>query len=108
MDAVIGFSDAADGPDLETLLSHFDEGVRTPSLFYIEPALVYARQLANTRSRTSPIDKALQTLNMRLQNGYEPEWELLLSGSGQEIEFGEEFERLCHEIMCPLWSAVDE
>ena len=108
MDAVIGFSDAADGPDLEALLSCFDEGVRTPSSFYIEPALDYARQLANKRSRTSPIDKALQTLNMRLQNGYEPEWELLLSGSGEGIEFGEEFERLCQEIMCPLWSAVDE
>lgn len=108
MDAVVGFSDAADGPALETLLSLFDEGVRTPSSFYVEPALDYVRQLANKRSRTSPIDKALQTLNMRLQNGYEPEWELLLSGSGEEIEFGEEFVRLCHEIMCPLWSAVDE
>jgi len=108
MDAVIGFSDAAEGPDLETLLSLFDEGVRTPSSFYIEPALDYARQLANTRSRTLPIDRAFQTLNLRLQNGYEPEWELLFSGSGEEIEFGAEFERLCHEIMCPIWSAADE
>lgn len=108
-DTVIGFSDAADGPDLETLLSHFDKGCRAPSPFFIEPAFAYAGQLANTRSRTSPIDKASQTLNIRLQNGYEPEWELLHSGSGGEkVGLGEEFERFCHEIMCPVWSAVDE
>jgi len=108
MDRVVSFSKYAEGPDLAALFNHFIEGSRAPSLFFIEPAFVYASQLANKRSRTSPIEKALQTLNTRLQNGYEPEWELLLSGSGVELVFGEDFERFCHEIMCPVWSAADE
>ena len=108
MDRVVSFSKLAEGPDLGTLLNHFIEGGRAPSLFFIEPAFVYASQLANKRSRTSPIEKALQILNTRLQKGYEPEWELLLSGSGEELVFGEDFERFCHEIMCPVWSAADE
>ncbi len=107
-DRVIAFSDAAERPDLEMLLNHFAEGCRAPSPFFVEPAFSYAGQLANTRARTSPLDKALLTLNTRLQNGYEPEWQLLLSGSGEEVGLGPEFERLCHEIMCPVWSVVDE
>jgi exodeoxyribonuclease V gamma subunit len=108
MDSVVSFNDVADGPDLGTLLSLFDEGVRAPAMIFIEPAFDYAKQLANRRSRTSPIDKAVQTLSMRLEKGYEPEWELLFSGCGKEVELGEDLERLCQEIMCPLWSGVDE
>ncbi len=43
-------------------------------MLFIEPAFAYARQLTNTRSRLSPLDKAVQTLKKRLENGYEPEW----------------------------------
>jgi hypothetical protein len=107
VDKVVCFNNVAAGPDLETLLRYYNEGVRAPSYFFVEPAFVYASQLANRRSRTAPIDKALQALKLRLQNGYEPEWELLFSGSGEEIEIGGDFERLCNQIMCPLWSAVD-
>lgn len=108
MDRVIGFRGIAEGPDLETLLSLFAEGCRAPSPFFVEPAFAFAGQLANTRSRTLPLDKALQTLNVRLQNGYEPEWELLFSGSVGEVGLGVEFEQFCHEIMCPILRAVDE
>jgi exodeoxyribonuclease V gamma subunit len=108
MDTIVGFSGADCGPDLGVLLSHYEEGCRAPSQFFIEPAFAYSRQLANDRSRTPPLDKALQILTTRLQNGYEPEWELLLGSSGEDIGLGAEFERLCHEIMCPIWSAADE
>ena len=108
MDRVIDFNDTAGGPDLEILLSNFDMGCRIPSALFIEPAFDFAKQLANKRSLTSPVDKAQQTMNHRLQKGYEPEWQLLLSGSGEEVELGPEFERLCQEIMCPIWSGVDE
>ncbi len=107
MDSIIGFNDTAGGPDLETLLRNFDNGCRAPSAFFIEPAFDFARQQAKKTS-VSPVDKAQKTMNQRLLNGYEPEWQLLFSGSGEEIALGPEFERLCHEIMCPIWSSVDE
>jgi len=108
MDHIVGFDAGSDGPDLATLLLHFSDGCRAPSPFYIESALAYARQLANERSRVLPLDKALQTLNTRLQNGYEPEWELLLRGREEEDRLGDDFEQLCREIMCPLWDAPGE
>jgi exodeoxyribonuclease V gamma subunit len=114
VDCIIGFSDAVGSgylPGLDMLLTHFDEGCRAPSQFFIEPAFTYAKQLANTRARTSPLDKALQTLQTRLENGYEPEWKLLFGNSGasaQDAIVIPEFERFCQEIMFRIWSAVDE
>jgi hypothetical protein len=46
-------------------------------------------------------------LNSRLDNGYEPEWELLLGGDGQNAQFKGEFERHCEEIMCRIFGAAD-
>lgn len=114
MDTIVGFgTDAGFGtlPDLEALLTHFDEGCCAPSQFFVEPAFAYAEQLANTRARTSPLDKALQTLQDRLEKGYEPEWKLLLGYSGADVQDAiviSEFERFCNEIMFRIWSAVDE
>lgn len=111
LDTVVGFSGdacAAMSPDLEALLSHFDKGCREPSALYVEPAFVYARQPANPRSRTSPLDKAMQTLNVFLEKGYEPEWALLHSGSDGQLEFIAEFEQICQAIMSPIWSAANE
>jgi exodeoxyribonuclease V gamma subunit len=107
-DTVVGFGSAADSPDLEKLITLFVEGCLAPSRLYIEPAFAYARQLANKRSRSQPIDKALQVFTTRLENGYEPEWELLLRGSGEEIVPGALFEPLCLEIMCSILGAADE
>jgi exodeoxyribonuclease V gamma subunit len=114
MDCIVGFGGSAGSgtlPDLDILLTHFDQGCRAPSQFFVEPAFAYAEQLANTRARTSPLDKALQTLQARLENGYEPEWKLLLGNGGasaQDAIVIPEFERFCQEIMFPVWSAVDE
>jgi len=106
VDGVVAFNGVSDGADLTTLLAHFDAGCRGPSPFFVEPALSYARQEANEQARTPPLEKALQELNRRLDKGYEPEWELLLGGSGHDTQFMVEFERLCREIMCPIWEAA--
>lgn len=107
-DTVVGFNSVADGPDLEELLNVFADGCSAPSPFLIEPAFAYARQQAGQNNRSLPLDKAVQSFIHRLDNGYEPEWELLLSGSGEEIRFGAEFEHLCLQIMCPVWETADE
>jgi exodeoxyribonuclease V gamma subunit len=107
VDGLAAFNGAGDGADLATLLAHFDAGCRGPSSFFVEPALSYARQEASDQARTPPLEKALQELNSRLAKGYEPEWELLLGGSGKNCQFMVKFERLCREIMCPIWGATD-
>jgi exodeoxyribonuclease V gamma subunit len=107
LDRIVGFGDGADGPGLETLLGHFDRGSRAPSPFFVEPAFIYAGQQAGGRSRIPPVDKARQELTRRLEHGYEPEWQLLLGGGGDETLPVVEFERLCREIMCPIWKAAN-
>ncbi len=99
LDMVISFDGDVDGPDLEEMLIHFDAGCRAPSPFYIEPAFAYATQLANARSKVSPLDKAVQTFNRNLEKGYEPELQLLLSDSDEDADVWLEFERLCQDIM---------
>jgi len=108
MDRVIGFGEEAVGPDLISLLHCFSAGCRAPSPLFVEPAFDYAVQLANPRAKTPPLDKAQRTLIRRLENGYEPEWELLFRGRKTGDLLGVEFEQLCHEIFCPLWSGADE
>jgi exodeoxyribonuclease V gamma subunit len=107
MDRVVVFNHTAKGPDLLTFLRHFGEGCQSPSMLFIEPAFAYALQQTNPLSRLSPIDKALQTLNKRLENDYEPEWALLFGESGGDFLAVDDFERLCQEIMCRVWSAAD-
>ncbi|TKB25767.1 exodeoxyribonuclease V subunit gamma [Desulfopila sp. IMCC35006] len=94
-------------PDLDSLLDGFAEGCREPSLLYIEPAFVYARQQANPKAYIPPIDKARQLLVQSLEKGYEPEWQLLLGAQGEKVILGNAFEQLCQEIMCPVWGAAD-
>jgi exodeoxyribonuclease V gamma subunit len=110
VDGLVVFKNVVDGfdeVDLASLLAHFDSGCRGPSLFFVEPAFVYARQAAGDRASTPPLEKALKELNSRLDNGYEPEWELLLGGDGQNAQFKGEFERHCEEIMCRILGAAD-
>ncbi len=108
MDTIVGFEGAANSPDLGQFINLFIEGCLAPCPLYIEPAFAYARQLANNRSRSQPIDKALQVFTTYLEKGYEPEWELLLRGSGVENVPGALFERLCLEVMCSILGAANE
>ncbi len=107
VDGTIAFDGPAAGPELATLLAYFDAGCRAPSPFFVEPALSYARQAANDRAKTLPLEKAIQEFTRRLDKGYEPEWQLLLGGSWEDGQLFIEFERLCQEIMCPIWDVAD-
>ncbi len=107
MDAQHCFFDCQPKPDLEKYVHHFVEGCRRPSPLYLEPAFAYAKQEDNKRANISPLEKAEATLQQRLENGYEPEWELLLSGMEGGRYLGEEFEQLCHEFIIPVWKEAN-
>ena len=94
-------------PDLEYMLDTFAEGCRSPSLLYVEPAFVYARQQASARASVAPINKARQAFVQSLEKGYEPEWQLLLGDQEIDSILGDEFEQLCQAILCPIWRAAD-
>lgn len=107
-ETIVTFSGADRQPGLDRLLSLFAAGCCSPSALYVEPAYAYARQQSNNRAKSSPLDKSVQDLNLRLQNGYEPEWQLLLGEASGENVLGAEFELLCKEIVCPIWGGQDD
>jgi exodeoxyribonuclease V gamma subunit len=100
-DQIVRFSHDGTGPELEKLLDIFVAGCHRPSRFFIEPALVYSRQMLADRARISPLDKAEQEIKKALDKGYEPAWEQLFGREGEMI-LDDEFEGFCHDIMVPL------
>lgn len=105
-DHCLGFDQTAQGPSLLSLLDHFAEGRIQISPLFVEPALAYAEQLGSSRAQLSPLVKAEKTLLYRLENGYEPELELLFRGVTEGF-LGAAFEKVSQEIMCPLWSLAN-
>ena len=103
---VFTFSSTDSNPGLELLLDYFVAGSHMPSQFYVEPALSYCRQMTASRSKLSPLDKSIDAMDHILEKGYEPAWSLLLQGHDPASVLGDEFERLCLEIMHPIWSAA--
>lgn len=92
---------------LKSILDIFKEGNSRALPLYVEPAFVYAKQLASSRGRVPPIEKAWQQAQYSLENGYEPEWELLLGDSENPFVSGSEFEQLVHRVMVPIREAAD-
>lgn len=107
LDGVVGFSGTAGMPDLETLIKHYFRGCQSPSSLFVEPALIYARQSMSVRTRVPPIEKALQFMQIALENGYEKEWELLYGATLSEDTLGPDFQQLCEELMCPILESID-
>jgi len=84
---------------LSQLVDLFRRGVREPIHLYVEPSFSYANQLKKKTSQKTPLQVGLESLQNRLEKGYEPEWELLFSSRefDQDLETG--FETLSLEIM---------
>ena len=106
LDHAIGFTDRDKGPDLLRVLTLFAESGRRPLPLFLEPALAYAQQEANPKARSSPLDKAIAVYKTKMDNGYEPEWQLLYGDSPAEEVLDSEFVALCQEIICPLWRSI--
>lgn len=91
-------------PKLVTLLSYYKLGCTSPIPFYVEPAFAYVKQLTSKRARIPPLAKAVEKLQVILDSGYQPEWELLLEGG---VAFDTvEFEHLATSLLLPVWEAV--
>lgn len=103
---VFTFSVVEDGPSLSSLLDLYHAGQSCPSQLYVEPALVYARQMRG-RGKISPLDKARAKLSEQIEKGYEPELQLLLQNQDQDSFLGETFEQLATDIMCSLLEVCD-
>ncbi len=84
------------------LLEIYLQGWEQPSPFWIEPAFAYVRQLDRAGARKSPLEVAKEKLQYVLDNGYEPEWSLLLRNR-QETALGQEFVTLCESVLYPIW-----
>ncbi len=106
-DHIIGFDGQSEGPELKRLIALFAEGYCRPLPLFLEPSFAYARQEANPKARSTPIEKALAVYRTRMEKGYEPEWALLYGSRAAEEVLDAEFLDLCREILCVLWSAAD-
>lgn len=107
-ETVVSFNQGTGDPTLERLAELFAYGCRAPLQLYVEPAYAYAAQAVKTRARLSPLEKAQQAFIYSLDEGYEPEWELLLGTRCGENVLGGTFERLCQEIVVPILGQADE
>jgi hypothetical protein len=64
--------------------------------------MAYAEQFAK-KGKGNPHAKAVSTYKYALDNGYEPEWELLYSHTENEDILGEEFVRLSEWFYASVW-----
>jgi exodeoxyribonuclease V gamma subunit len=102
LDTIISFDGQNQGPELMRLLELFAENCCRPLPLFLEPALAYARQAVNPKSRTTPMDKALGVYRVSMEKGYQPEWTLLYGDQPAEEVLDAEFLDLCREIFCVL------
>lgn len=107
LDTITSFDEKSQGPELMRLLELFAEGRCRPLPLFLEPALAYARQEVNPKSRSAPIDKALAVYRVSMEKGYQPEWTLLYGDKPAEEVLDAEFLVLCREIFCVLLGGAD-
>lgn len=97
--------------DLERWLDIYQTGQLEPSPLFVEPALAYLTQAVNARARKSPLDAAKTALMKQFDGDYNPELTLLYRGM-PDIEslitdlISEPFDKLCTELLLPLWSEL--
>ncbi|MCF8056305.1 MAG: exodeoxyribonuclease V subunit gamma [Desulfocapsa sp.] len=92
--------------DLEILLALFLKGQQTPSPLLLEPVMAFARQQEKTEKggKGVPLEKAVADYQKSLEQGYEPEWELLYQGQDSNTVMGQEFVDICHWFYGSVWS----
>lgn len=95
--------------DLKMLGDLFLQGQQAPSPLLLEPAWAYVEQLAKTSrsGKGSPWGKAAGSYVYSLEQGMEPEWDLLYQGQSTEMVLGQEFVDLCEWFFQSIWSRAN-
>ncbi len=95
--------------DLKILGALFLQGQQAPSPLLLEPAWAYVEQLAKTSrsGKGSPWAKAAGSYAYTLEQGMEPEWDLLYQGQSTEMVLGQEFVDCCEWFFQSIWSRAN-
>ncbi|HID69606.1 MAG TPA: exodeoxyribonuclease V subunit gamma [Desulfobacterales bacterium] len=95
--------------DLQELLSLFLQGQQAPSMLLPEPVLAYAREREKFEEtgKGDPLFKAKQSFSRSLEQGYEPEWELLYQYQTYDNLFGQEFLETANWFYDSIWRRAD-
>ncbi len=95
---------------LSLLADLFTDGCCRVSDLLIEPAFSYARQhclqRASARVKKEPMEVARHVYVKSIDNQYIPEWNLLYRNQAAETVLNHEFERLCRQLLIPLWETA--
>lgn len=98
--------------DLLHFIDIYRLGQKQPDAFFVEAALAYIRQaykLENgNRATKSALDTAKEQLLRALEQPYEPELRRLYTAGDVDLALGESFERLCRELLQPVWDATQQ
>lgn len=93
-------------PDLEQMLDLFQEGNRAPSYLFPKAALAYVRQRVSKQAKIPPLVVARRILETDLEKGYEADVALLFRGQEEEL-LGPKFEKICADVVEPIWRAIN-
>jgi exodeoxyribonuclease V gamma subunit len=96
---------------LEQLVSVYYQGLKNPTILWVNIALEYVKQAhklnTSTRSTTSARKVAVDKLKLSLETDYELEFRRLY-GQTEDIStlFSTEFQTFCETVLAPLWSSL--
>ena len=94
--------------ELEYFVGLYQRGCEQPSSLLIEPAFRYAQQVMKNKGtgRTEPIEAAAKYFNEAIEKRYDQAWELLYRNMNPVDILGEEFVRICEELIVPLLEKI--
>ena len=109
-DATITIADGCGSlDDLSQVVELYHAGCRQPSSLYTEAAFSYCQQnLVNRcRGRTSPLAKAIKTLDRQIVNGFAEELSILFTDPRGSVLLDDEFVALCNDFLLPVMEQVE-
>ncbi|PIE68529.1 MAG: exodeoxyribonuclease V subunit gamma [Deltaproteobacteria bacterium] len=92
---------AATDLSFDHLVKLWQQGRRQPLPLYTEPAFIFARHYIDGKGNS--LAKAVQSAQYSIDNGWEPEWNLLLAGKSVEKSLNDDFRRYAEKILVPLY-----
>ncbi len=89
---------------LDKVVTLYLEGCEEPSLLLTEPLFEYVQQITRKKATITPLEKAVETYQKKMQNGYEPYWKKLYAQGGEPAcPINSDFEQLAQGFMLEIW-----